>query len=65
MLGISDEAAIKYRLYDGEIIELNKDVSFILLLPPQDQFMSEVAGSVDRHGLMQDCTALAKPFVNR
>jgi hypothetical protein len=39
----------KYRLYSFELIELNKDVSFILLLPPVESFLADVEGSIDTY----------------
>jgi hypothetical protein len=46
-LGIHDGP--RYRLYDFELIELNKDVTFILLLSPIESFLADVEGSVDAY----------------
>lgn len=34
VLGVSEDLVSNHRLYDVEVIELSKDVSFLLLLPP-------------------------------
>ncbi len=39
-LGISEDEAVSHRMYDLEVIELNEDVSFILLLPPIESVCS-------------------------
>ncbi len=36
----------QYRFYDGEIVELDKNVAFLLLLPPVSKFLQNASGSI-------------------
>ncbi len=52
-----------YRLYDYELVELNKDVSFLLLLPPIETFLTDVEGSLDVYRADPICFPISRAFV--
>ena len=39
--------ANKFRLYDVEVVELDRDVALLLLLPPAEGFLTNAAGSLN------------------
>lgn len=58
-LGIDPDLGAQYRLYDREVIDVSPNVAFLLLLPPQSEFLSETVGSAGASGLFNGCTSVS------
>jgi hypothetical protein len=56
-LGICKEDVEKHQLYSHEVIELNEDISLLLILPPSDQVCTP-PGSTDHFLKLSDFVAL-------
>ena len=60
MMGVADES--QWRLYPKEVVEISKDISYILLAPPSDQYLAHVDGSLDAYMRHDTCVPISKKY---
>jgi len=54
--GKTQEEGRDFRLYDLEVLELNSDVSFLLVLPPVESVCNSPFDGPDQSPLSRECT---------